>query len=374
LTEADSRPEVRTNLEVVSAAQFSKRRLRLARESRGFTQRELATKTRLTAAAVSQFESGAARPSPSTLEDLARAVGFPPDFFARPTGASVGEELHAYFRSLRSTSAADRRRARARAQLLCYFTRVLERYVRLPALDLPRHAVKLSASREEVEQVAGETRSAWQLACGPLDHMVRCLERHGIVAARFPVDSTRVDAFSVPFPDRPILVLGSDKSDRGRSKFDAAHELGHLVMHEQEGSSARAIETQAQWFAAALLMPADDIRPQLPTDPDWQRLFELKRHWGVSIAALLLRARTLGVMTEHTYIQSMKTMSARGWRRSEPGYLGAPEMPVVLGRAIQLAEERGSSLADLARDAQLPLDEVREFVGAGSDPRPTVNV
>lgn len=368
------RPAVHAIDRPSTAARFDRRRLRLARESRGLSQVELAGDAELTAAAISQFEKGVARPSLDTVSKLASALQFPPSFFLRSGGTSVGEELDGFFRSLRSTTATDRRRARARAQLLCYFTRVLERHVRLPELDLPRHEVDGGATREEVEAIAGEARVAWKLGPGPIDNAVRTLERHGIVAARFPVDSERVDAFSVPFPDRPIVVLGSDKSDRVRSRFDAAHELGHLLMHGEGDCGSKTVENQAHWFAAAFLMPAGEIRSQLPPVADWEQLRELKRHWSVSMAALLIRARNLKVMSEVGYVQAMKTMSARGWRRSEPGYLGPPETPVLLGKAVEAVEEKGLSLADIAADADLPLDEVMIFVGAGSDTRPSVEL
>ena len=62
-----------------------------------------------------------------------------------------------------------------------------------------------------------------------------------------------------------MVVLGSDKADRARSRFDGAHELGHLVMHGEQIRAMKEVETQAHQFAAAFLMPANDIREQLPT-------------------------------------------------------------------------------------------------------------
>lgn len=357
-----------------SAARIDRRRLRLAREARGESQTELAAKAGLSAAAISQFENGAARPSSHTLARIADALDFPPAFFDRASGPNVGEELGGFFRSLRSTSATDRRRARSRAQLLCYFTRVLEEHVQLPVLDLPRRPITDGATEDDVEGIAAEVRNQWKVPAGPIDDVVRLLEKHGIVAARFPVDSEQVDAFSVPFPDRPVVVLGSDKSDRPRSRFDGAHELGHLVMHSEEDCGSKTVETEAHWFAAAFLMPADEIRPLLPTLPDWGRLQELKKLWGVSMQALLMRARNLRVMEPQIYVQAMKTMSARGWRKSEPSYLGPPEMPVLLGRAIQAIEQKGLTLDVVAADASLPMDEVNAFVGAGSDQRPRVEL
>ncbi|MGO8957896.1 MAG: ImmA/IrrE family metallo-endopeptidase [Streptosporangiaceae bacterium] len=86
---------------------------------------------------------------------------------------------------------------------------------------------------------------------------------------RLPLDTTDVDAFSLPFHDRPVIVLGADKNDRARSRFDGAHELGHLVVHGDQVWGVKEVERQAHAFAAAFLMPAEDIRDELPDRADW---------------------------------------------------------------------------------------------------------
>ena len=52
--------------------------------------------------------------------------------------------------------------------------------------------------------------------------------------------------------------LGSDKNYRARSRFDAAHELGHLVVHG-DSYGVKQVEQQAHMLAAGFLMPAHDI-------------------------------------------------------------------------------------------------------------------
>jgi len=101
-------------------------------------------------------------------------------------------------------------------------------------------------------------------------------------------------------------------------------------MHGAEFWGLPEVEKQAHGFAAAFLMPRDQIYRELPDRVDWPRLFQLKRRWQVSLAALLMRARTLGRMTEATYLTAVKAASARGWRRVEPVPLGAPEQPRML--------------------------------------------
>jgi Zn-dependent peptidase ImmA (M78 family) len=175
---------------------------------------------------------------------------------------------------------------------------------------------------------------------GPIPNVVGLLESHGVVVTRLPLASTDVDAFSLPFSDRPIVVLGAEKNDRARSRFDAAHELGHLVMHGEQLWGLPEVERQAHRFAAAFLMPRRDIADQLPDRTDWPRFFSLKRQWQVSLAALLMRARALGRMAEGDYLTAVKAASARGWRRVEPVPLGRPEQPQLLQALLQAPSGR----------------------------------
>jgi Zn-dependent peptidase ImmA (M78 family)/DNA-binding XRE family transcriptional regulator len=320
---------------MMDASTFEPTRLRVGRELTGLSRNQLAAKVGLSPAAISQFESGATRPSTDTLASLGAALVVPVGFFMRPL-----EETHeGFFRSLRRTSVTDRRRARAVAHVAHDVASAAAAAGRFPPLDVPNIPVTaLDAPIEDIEAIAQRVRTFWDLPRGPIDDVVQLLEAHGIVVTRLPLDSADVDAFSLPFPDHPVVVLGSDKADRARSRFDGSHELGHLVMHGEQIWGMKEVETQAHQFAAAFLMPANEIHDQLPTNVDWPALFDLKQRWQVSLAALLMRARTLGRMNERTYLTAVKTVSARGWRRREPVPLGAPEQPNLLTKFLSSAE------------------------------------
>lgn len=355
------------------------RRLRRAREIRGFTQGELLQRAGnpISAPALSQLERGITRPSPATLVALADAVGFPIGYFASRLGAGGAEpEPAGYFRSLRSTSARDRKRALGHVFLLHDLVAGIEARLRLPEVDLPFAPTNDATPRSEVEAVAASVRAHFGLPAGPFEDVVRTLERHGAVVVRLSVGIAQVDAFSVTFDDRPLVVLTSDKLNRFRSRFDAAHELGHAVMHRDVTGWEREAEQQAHWFSAAMLMPAEDIGADLPRTADWRGLLDLKAEWKVSIAALLKRAQTLDKMSNHTYTNAMKIMSMRGWRRHEPGddALGPPEAPVLLEAALARLREMGVSLADLATEAALPLDDVMALVAESADHRPRLDL
>jgi Zn-dependent peptidase ImmA (M78 family) len=192
-----------------------------------------------------------------------------------------------------------------------------EERVSFPSLDLPTDLhVGASTSHEEIEHIAQALRERWGLPPGPIPHVVRLLELHGIVVTRYRAESVRLDAFSQPFGDRPIVVLGDDKGAADRSRLDAAHELGHLVMHPDPQPGDRTLENQTNRFAAAFLIPRREITDSLPTRRvDWIEMVSLKREWGVSIGALLYRAHDLGRLEPAAYENAMKTMSRRGWRK-----------------------------------------------------------
>lgn len=319
---------------------FEPTRLRLARELREWSQADLAKQLRVTPAAISQYEAGAIRPASSTLVRMSEALAVPEGFLE----LAPPEEHEGFFRSLRRTSVSHRRRARAIAQVAYDLAQAVGDA--LPEVAMPKERpVGLDAAPEEIEKVAESVRNDLGLPAGPAGPVVPLLESLGVVVIRLPLDTADVDAFSLPFRDRPVIVLGSDKNDRARSRFDAAHELGHLILHGDRVWGIRQVEQQAHAFAAAFLMPAADIVDELPQRADWDVLFELKLKWQVSLAALLMRARRLGRMSETAYVNAVKAASARGWRRVEPVPLGAPERPSSLGAALRTSAGRRATQA-----------------------------
>lgn len=313
------------------ATAFQPDRLKLARELRGWNQKELSHEVGLTSAAISQYESGSARPKTENIVTLAENLLVPLEFFYLPlTSTHEG-----FFRSLRRTSVAARRRARAIAHVAHDVATFPSLSAHFPLVDIPKCETSLIDDIFAVERIAAEVRTIWGLPEGPAPNMVDLLEAKGMAVIRLPLDSMDVDAFSLPFEDRPVVVLSSDKNDLARSRFDAAHELGHLVMHGEKLYGMPEVEAQAHWFAAEFLMPRKIIRNELPRDVNWSALFELKYRWRTSLAALLMRSKTLGVLTDEKYLTAIKAASARGWRRVEPMPLMGGEQPNILRTVMQ---------------------------------------
>lgn len=339
---------------MTSAVLFAGERLTLARQLEGLRKSELASRIGKSPTAVAAWEAGTKRPTAANIVELALGLGVTSAFFA-PRGMTADTENPVpHFRSLRSTSQRARDQASAYGLLAVDIADAIEKHVEFPEVNVPTFEL---ADEKEPEDAARALREAWGIATGPMKHMVRLLEHRGVLVVFSPPQTAAVDAYSFESSTRPVVVLNPVKSDYYRQRFDVAHELGHLVMHRDSEPGGRIVEEEANRFAAELLMPASELRELLPKAMNaraWDVLGSLKEQWGVSIQALLFRARRLGNISDVTYRNAVVTLTQRGWRRSEPGLVSTVEQPSMLARSTELLAEAGIDRDTLLEQARAP--------------------
>jgi len=122
------------------------------------------------------------------------------------------------------------------------------------------------------------------------------------------------------------------------------------------------MEEHADRFASALLMPTEDIGRHL-TKVSLTKLAYLKRVWHVSMAALLMRAQSLGKLTSNQSRYLWVQMSKAGYRLREPEELDFPqEQPSVLSEILRLhLNELGYSIVELSSMLHVFEDECRDL-------------
>jgi Zn-dependent peptidase ImmA (M78 family)/transcriptional regulator with XRE-family HTH domain len=378
------------------AAFFDGARLTLARQLAGLRKSDLAELLDMSPTAVAAWESGAKRPTAVTVARLALSLGVDPGFFAMRPDDVAALSSTPHFRSLRSTTQLARDQAFAYGQLAVDIATSLEKHVECPDPDVPSFPVPMDAGGLGAdglgtgglgaggpgiggpgvagpEQAARHVRERWGVSSGPAPHLVRLLENHGVLVVFSPPQAASVDAYSFDSRLRPVVVLNPVKHDYYRQRFDVAHELGHLVMHTDAEPGGRTVEDQANRFAAEFLMPAAEIRDELPKVMNaaaWQSLARCKERWGTSIQALLYRARCLSALTEVSYRNAMATLTSRGWRRSEPGLVTVLEQPSMLPRALELLAAEGISEYDLRDQCRVPAELFRTVTSRQPQPIP----
>jgi len=352
-------------------AMFAPDRVRLARQLRALRKNEVAQGVGVTPTAVSQWESGASTPSAEALARLALQLAVPVEFFTKSPAVAVHEAASAHFRSLRATSQLERSQALAFGEVLWHVANGVSRWVELPAVDLPELPLNGDADPADVEKAAAVTRQALGLGDEPVAHVVRLAESRGVIAAVTPKQlSTRVDAFSHWYSSRPVMILSSAKQDAARSRFDAAHEFGHLVMHHDAEPGSQLIERQAHLFASCLLAPPEQLAALLPRRVDWPALADVKAKFGISLKSAAFAARRIGVWGESTYKTAMIQYNTNGWISGEPYDLGPAERPAMLGKAWALIASHKGTRTELARASGVPEDLVEEVLQASSELQP----
>ena len=104
---------------------------------------------------------------------------------------------------------------------------------------------------------------------GIMDLFKEC-ERCGYKLIRYPLGDNADLGFAAK-KDEDIIIFTNSSSRLSREIFTLAHEIGHVVLHFGDGSSfiddsitiagksTDEKEQEANYFAACLLMPADDV-------------------------------------------------------------------------------------------------------------------
>ncbi len=302
---------------------------------------------------VEAYEAGKTIPSEDTLREIVRVSGFPAEFF-------YGDDLeepsleNGSFRAMSKMTAPQRDMALSQSALGLYFNDWLSGKFGLPVADIP------NLGREPNPETAAEVvRRVWQLGNLSIRNAIHLLESKGVRVFSLALDAKEVDAFSMWRGDVPFVFLNTNKSSE-HSRFDALHELGHLVLHRHGSPRGIEAEKQANSFASAFLMPRGSVFPRAPRFPTYENLVRLKRVWGVSVAALAYRLHELKLMSDWHYRTVYVEIMRRG-KDVEPREMPR-ETSVVLRAILADLYQSGVSRPQIARELAIPISELEQLL------------
>lgn len=299
-------------------------RLRLARKKAGLSMRGLAAVVlpKVSAQAISKYERNEMMPSSSVLIGLAKALGVSLDFMM---GSHVRELEAVEFRKHSGTSAKDR--ARAEALLI----EALEDYLTVEdILEIEPNADPVIGVRydeiqsfQDAEAAAAALRRAWKLGNNPIPSVTELLEDRGIKVVREDLPP-RFDGLTCKIrrgenkPDAEAIVVSLHTTVE-RVRFNLAHELGHRVVL---GCQAETVDYEKAMhrFAGAFLVPAEHLQEEFGDRRHgitYHEIIRLKRSYGISAAAMLIRLRDTGLLSPGVIEHAFRTY-ARRWRSEEP--------------------------------------------------------
>lgn len=342
---------------------FNHHMLTLARDSRGLTQAGLASKLGIMQGTLSKYETGFLEPPADVVAALSNTLGYTTDFFyeiGRPYGLPP---FHYRRRKKLSAKALARIIAEMNIRRM-HLTKMLVSFnwktnAFIPEID-PDEYQGRGKGALTIEDAARSLREMWLLPAGPIENMVELLEDKGGIVIPCDFGSELIDAMSQRIEGLPVLFFVNVNSPADRLRHTLAHELGHMVLHTITVKSDEEMEDEADAFAGAFLLPADEIRPQLRRF-DLRQLANLKRYWKVSMAALAVRADRLMLITPHQSKMFWIEMSKLGWRKREP-HEPPREHPRLLRQMISFHMKKlGYSVSEMAKLLHLRVAEFQDM-------------
>lgn len=337
-------------------------RLEQALAARSLSKTQLASLVGVSASTVTKWCKGDQSPESETFERIASILNLHAEWLTRPVLKAISPPLYRKNTSALKVGLAKLEARTAWGQEIA--SRLAE-YVDYPDVNLPvRNFTEPEQIRKsDIEAAAEECRDLWQLGRAPVQDLMLAAEGAGIVVFREETDVAVVEGLSCWSPElenRPLVHLSADKANGFRSRFDLAHEIGHLILHKHMERSAEdkdrynLMERQAHHFAGALLLPAQTFTTDVRLPINLDNLLILKQRWGVSVGAMLMRLHLLDLLSDDKKLTLFKRRSARWGAKAEPGDDGwLPEKPRLLKRTVDL----------LVREGVLPIDRVAPFLG-----------
>ncbi|MDR3424291.1 MAG: ImmA/IrrE family metallo-endopeptidase [Alphaproteobacteria bacterium] len=332
---------------------FNPIRLELARKRRRMTARILSARAEVAPVTLSRITNGKQSPDERTLIRLAAALSYPKEFFCREEIDGIDVDA-ASFRSLKAMTATERDAALAAGSLAFELSDWVNDRFNLPPADL----LDLSHERDPAA-AARIIRQHWAIGEKPMGHFIKFLEAKGVRVFSLAENTKNVDAFSCWRNDEPFIFLNTFKTAE-RSRYDAAHELGHLILHRHGGPNQRNAEQEANSFASSFLMPRADVLSSIPRVHSLDQIIKAKKRWGVSAAALAYRLNKMALVSEWQY-RSFVIQLNRNHSASEPDGMPAEQSHVWKTVLTELWKE-GVSRNKIASELNLPLEEIDNLV------------
>lgn len=337
------------------SARISPSRITVARLRHGLTKAELAAILDIAPATLSRWENEGPPPShtESLLKQLEATLKFPADYFVAPEIEVPALDSTLFRAGSRATqrqkSAAVASGANAKA-----LTGWLRRNYNFPEPDLP------NLSGFSPAEAASHVRTLWQLGNKPIPNSVQLTESVGIAVVGLPPAASAVDAFSMWDGEQPYILLARRRTPEG-ARFDLAHELGHLLLHNalgpRDGCNA---EDEANQFAANFLIPPSAVHAHIRLHSSLEDILRLKTAFRVSALAMLRAAHSHGKLSEREYQTHLTTLSERGFRKAEPGSNLQYERSRIFDYV--LSSEGGARIADIADATKLPAEDLHSLM------------
>lgn len=171
----------------------------------------------------------------------------------------------------------------------------------------------LNDRKREIRKLADSFREKCKISRYGIIDLFRECERLGYKLLRYPLGENADLGFALKRDD-DIIIFINTSSRLSREIFTLAHEIGHIILHLNgrqsfidnhatiAGQSEDEMEREANYFAACLLMPSDEVDRFIDLElPDFEKnglsgmdIARMMSEFNVSYDVALNRLESLG--------------------------------------------------------------------------------
>jgi len=297
-------------------------RFKAARLLKGFSLQDLANEleTKISRQALHKYETGEVLPDAEMISVLCKALNVTPDFFFNKTEVQIDT---VEFRKANSLPVKESNRIiEIVKDKVSKYLEIEEILALKTTFSNPLDGFPEIQNNNDIERAAEEVRKHWNLGESSIASCIELLEDKNIkiiiVEAEDGFDGMKA-LVNKTYPVIAINTVRLKSADRVR--FTILHELAHLILPISSHTEQQK-ERFCNQFAGALLISKTAALNEL--GPKRSRLMveelgEIKKEYGISIQALVMRAKNLEIISNlycTKFLDFFKQVS--DWKINEP--------------------------------------------------------
>lgn len=277
-------------------------RLKQARIMRGLSMDALCDKVgnAITKQSISKYETGKMLPDSKILILLSKALEVSIDYFFRQPSVSI-ENVEFRKKSKLGVKQIDSIKEVVKDQLERYFE--IENLNAIESSYRVQSGNVLVQDEDDIYPIVKRVKAAWQLGEDGINNLIEVLEDNNIKVVEIDAPNSFDGLSGFVNGDTPVIVLNKNfKSERKR--FTALHELGHLMLAFDSSISDKEIESLCNLFASEMLISKEVFIQRIGAargDISLEELKGLQIQFGISIDALMYKAKSLNIISENRF-------------------------------------------------------------------------
>lgn len=339
-------------------------RIKSARTLAGLSLRELASRMEgiVSHNAIKKYEDGLMMPDSKVIIALANVLNVKPDYFFRPYTVEI-ENIE-----FRKKSRMPKKEINSIKENV---TNSIERYIELEQfLNIPstfNNPLKdfVINNGDDIEEAVNHLLTQWRVGFNALPNVIELLEDKGVKVIELDTNDDFDGLSGWANGTIPVIVVNKAYPN-DRKRFTALHELGHLLLTFSPDIESKVQEKLCHRFAGAMLMPKETFITEVGehrTNISLPELVAIKETFGISIQAIMARAKDLEIITNETFVRFRIWMNQLPERKKEVGlgnFLGREHSSRFRQLLYRAASEEVISMSKAANLANKKLADFRD--------------